>query len=108
MKFSFFLSSFLFFLIFFSLCNAEETVAENAEPNPNISDDLLPYVNDSELEKHLETDIKKDYEISVGEDFVKEWEEIMGNFVPEDIKTFFIDDGEEEVVNLKKKDSKNR
>ena len=98
MKFSFYLSSCLFFFTFVSLQKAEETIVENVLPNPNLSDDLLPYVNDSELEKHFEPEHKINSEITVGEDFVKEWEEIMGNFVPEDIKTFFFEDGEEEVV----------
>lgn len=103
MNFSFCLSSFFLFLIFVSRQKAEEIAVENLDPNPNLSEDLLPYVNDSELEKHLEPDHNKNAEIAVGDDFVKEWEEIMGNFVPEDIKTFFIDDEEEEVVIFKQR-----
>lgn len=48
----------------------------------------------------LITYVKNEEDREPSEQFIKEWEKMMNNFVPEDIKTFMVSSYESEVVSI--------
>ena len=77
-----------FYICFFFLINIVNVFSQENEPSTSIPENNMPPPPPE----------KDNFTREPSNDFIKEWEKMMGDFVPEDIKTFMVNAYETDVV----------